>query len=575
MSSTNFKLTTIAALVLAATNANAALYQVVEVNSPVSANEVHGVAIEDSSDSTLGVLGCFDSSASSSECEGYLLAGEAVETVEGISHREEVPFGLNSSFSYARTNDSSDNLRNYCNSYLRYDNCDTSGGWGDQYWYAYQNERNSQPNYKAFIEGQGQIEASNLNTVINALDASGQPVGNTSTSIIDRNQAFPVIPLVGDVTETPTQSRAWASEGNLTVGSVSTAQTNEYDSDVPFQTYTSKAAIWDGSQTQLLDWNSSANVEEDELLAQGSLRDFSIVDSKIYAVGLNTYDEQHMNATIFYSTGTSLPSTWSSTEIQGAQVEIGGDDIHANSKATSINNHLHVIGEAKHYNAGNADNGAFPDKIFVSTYSGNDSWSSARFLNSGSQSIFFQGAGGKAGAINNYNEIVGQVDSETNRESGGRERRHRGFIYPYQADGTETTRSALFKDQAWWLDDLTNGANIDGQDFSNENNMYRIIDATDINDAGVISATALKCTVNGQPQAYDTTSHNSYCGNASTEAKEVVVAVKLVPISNVDETGKDIVERGMDSFPVERQGAGLGVFALTLLGFLGFRRKFK
>ena len=36
MSSTNFKLTTIAALVLAATNANAALYQVVEVEKPAA-----------------------------------------------------------------------------------------------------------------------------------------------------------------------------------------------------------------------------------------------------------------------------------------------------------------------------------------------------------------------------------------------------------------------------------------------------------------------------------------------------------------------------------------------------------
>lgn len=573
MSSTNFKLTTIAALVLAATNANAALYQVVEVESPVSANEIHGVAIQESTASALGVLGCFDKTATASECEGYLLAGEAVETVEGISHREEVPFGLNSSFSYARTNDSSDNLRSYCNSYLRFDNCDTSGGWGDQYWYAYQNERNSQPNYKAFIEGKGQIETSNLNTVINALDSSEQAIGNTSTSITDRNQAFPVIPLSGDVTVVPTQSRAWASETNLTVGSVSTAYTNDYDSDVPFQTYTSKAAIWDGSQTQLLDWNSSATNEEDELLAQGSLRDLAVVDSKIYAVGLNTYDDQHMNATVFYSSGTSLPATWSSAVIQGAQVEIGGDNIHANSKATSINKNLHIIGEAKHYNGGNADSGAFPDKIFVSTYNGNDTWSSAKFVNSGSQSIFFQGAGGKAGAINNYNEIVGQIDSETIRESGGRERRHRGFIYPYQADGTNALRSELFQDKAWWLDDLTNGANIDGQDFSDVNNIYRIIDATDINDVGVISATALKCTVNGQEQAYDTTAHNSYCGNSSTDAKEVVVAVKLVPISNAKST--DIQTRGIDEFPVERQGAGVGVFALTLLGFLGFRRKFK
>jgi hypothetical protein len=574
MSSTNFKLTTIAALVLAATNANAALYQVVEVSSPVESNEVHGVAIQDSSASTLGVLGCFDEDATAAECEGYLLAGEAVETVEGISHREEVPFGSNNSFSYARINDSSDNLRSYCIAYLGFDNCDTTGGWGDQYWSAYQKERNGRTNYKAFIETSGQIETNNLNTVINALDSSGQATGNTSTSVTDRNQAFPVIPLSGDVTEAPTQSRAWMSKAGLTVGSISSTYSNDNDSDVPFNTYTSKAAIWNDSQNQTLNWGSNAQAEENELLAQGSLRDLVLVDSKIYAVGFNTYDDQHMNATIFYSTDASLPTTWSSSVIQGAQVDVGGDDIHANSKATSINDNLHIIGEAKHYNSGVADNGAFPDKIFVSTYDkDNETWSSAQFLNSGSQPIFFQGAGGKAGAINNYNEIVGQIDSETIRESGGRERRHRGFIYPYPAEGSNDTRTALFKGKAWWLDDLTNGANADGQDFSDQNNFFRIIDASDINDAGVISATAIKCTVNGVAQQYDTTSHNSYCGNASSDAVEEVVAVKLVPISGA--TSADIQARGTDSQNVERQGAGLGIFALTLLGFLGFRRKFK
>ena len=126
--------------------------------------------------------------------------------------------------------------------------------------------------------------------------------------------------------------------------------------------------------------------------------------------------------------------------------------------------------------------------------------------------------------------------------------------------------------KAWWLDDLTNGSNADG-DASGENNKFRIIDATDINDAGVISATAIKCTVGGYSSAYDTTSHNSYCGGASSNAVEEVVAVKLVPIAGA--TKADIQARSADSEKVDRQGGSLGWLTLTVLGLLGFRRKFK
>ncbi|CSC27904.1 Protein of uncharacterised function (DUF3466) [Vibrio cholerae] len=77
---------------------------------------------------------------------------------------------------------------------------------------------------------------------------------------------------------------------------------------------------------------------------------------------------------------------------------------------------------------------------------------------------------------------------------------------------------AIFANKAWLLDDLTNDNTATGN-----NNQFRIIDATDINDAGVISATALKCS-----GGYDTTAHNSLCSNR----EETVVAVKLVPIVN-------------------------------------------
>ncbi|MFA0228723.1 DUF3466 family protein, partial [Vibrio sp. 10N.261.45.A7] len=116
-------------------------------------------------------------------------------------------------------------------------------------------------------------------------------------------------------------------------------------------------------------------------------------------------------------------------------------------------------------------------------------------------------------------------------------------------------------------------------DASSYNNQFRIIDATDINDAGVISATAIKCTVDGKDKPYDTTSHNSYCGGASSNAVEKVVAVKLIPIKGARyDTGSDIdsvVTRSTDTEKVDRQGGSLGWLTLTVLGLLGFRRKFK
>ncbi|MDF4952133.1 DUF3466 family protein, partial [Vibrio parahaemolyticus] len=171
--------------------------------------------------------------------------------------------------------------------------------------------------------------------------------------------------------------------------------------------------------------------------------------------------------------------------------------------------------------------------------------------------IFFSGAGGKMGGINSYNEIVGQLDAETTREDDGKPRRKRGFIYPYSLGGETSERAAtLFNGKAWFLDSLTNGG-----DYSEQNNQFRIIDATDINDAGVISGTAMKCA-----GGYSTTANNATCSS-----EEQIVAVKLVPIAAA--TKDDIVSRSIDSTTTERQGAGLGWLALTMLGLFGFRRK--
>ena len=110
--------------------------------------------------------------------------------------------------------------------------------------------------------------------------------------------------------------------------------------------------------------------------------------------------------------------------------------------------------------------------------------------------------------------------------------------------------------KAWFLDDLTNGDNA-----ASTNNQYRVVDATDINDAGVISGTALKCS-----GGYSTTSHNASCSGTET-----VVAVKLVPIAGA--TSSDISQRSTDTTTSERSGGSLGLWSLILLTLGWFRRK--
>ena len=575
MSSTNFKLTTIAALVLAATNANAALYQVVEVEKPAAitdATETFGVAIQPGS-ATNGsselTLGCFDSSATNCTTDSFKLAGETRNTVEGVSYREEVPFAMDAAFQYIQEfND----FESYCFRELRYSTCES---WALQRWNTWKLEINdlTHVNAQAFVEG-GTSSISTYNVVINSLDNAAAPIGIESNGNDIRNNAVTTVPVVA-----ASESRAWGaktlSDGTVVnYGSISVDQPSTGTSTI---TFSSKAAIWDAGNVQQLTWIQGDIPQTGDYFAQGSMRGLAEKDGKLYGVGFDTVngsgDLQDMNASVFISNGIDLSSaTWETKQVSGAQVNSGSsndDAVYSNSVVADINDNLLAVGYAKR-NGYVPESGSAANKAFVVDNIASGS-PSANFTLQGS--LFFTGAGSEAKALNNFNEFVGQVDAETTREVDGSERRHRGFIYPYQADGTDASRIALFDSKAWWLDDLTNGANADGQDFSDENNFFRVIDASDINDAGVISATAIKCTVNGVAQQYDTTSHNSYCGNASSDAVEEVVAVKLVPISGA--TSADIQARGTDSQNVERQGAGLGVFALTLLGFLGFRRQFK
>ncbi len=579
MTCTKFKLTTVAALVFAATNANAALYKVVEVTPSITgASEIFGVAIQPGKAVNVNaelpalpddelLLGCFDSNATNCADSTFKLAGETRNAVNGIGYREEVPFAMDAPFQYIQERD---DFENYCYRELRYSTCES---WADNRWATWSKESDlSYVNAKAFIENGSSI--SSYNVAITALDDSGVPVGIESNGNDIRYNAVTTVPLTAS-----SESRVF---GALTVDNGGTDIIYNFGSisvkgpatDTSSTTFSSKAAIWKDGEVHQFTWIQGDIPQTGDYFAQGSMRGLVANSGKLFGVGYDTVngngDLQDMNASVFVSDSLDITgATWTTKVISGAEVKSGSsndDAIYSNSVATDINDNLFAVGYAKR-NGYVPESGSAGNKIFVIEDASNPV---AEFdLNS---SIFFNGSSGEAKAVNNYNEIVGQIDAETTREVEGRERRHRGFIYPYNvASSKDERRVDIFNGQAWWLDDLTNDGNASGN-----NNKYRIIDASDINDAGVISATAIRCTVNGSARPYDTTAHNSYCNNAEPESSgttEEIVAVKLIPVQG--HNASDIKARGTDDHKVDRQGAGLGWLGLTVLGLLGFRRKFK
>lgn len=571
--SNKFKLTAIAMMVGSSMSANAALYQVVEVlpednGSNGDYQTAYGVAIQqgnvyvdpNATEPVPFANGCFDSSANCT-AEQFKLAIEtrttplsATQVVDGISYREEVPFGLDAGFYYT---ESIDDFERYCDIYLGYSTCES---WAVVNWAPWENElfKDFTPNALAFVEGDT-AHPNEYSNVINSLTESSEAVGNQSVISADdpskletRNTVVaPVTPNTTEGTASVVETRAWKTDGVFTSGSVSRIASNTNGTH-----HTSKAAIWDQSgNVSELNWPSNT-AKDGERLAQGSMRDFVVDGTNVYGVGYNTFsDNNYMNASVFVGTLESATSAqgveWENKVVAGARQREDGDTIHSHSRLTGVNSNFIAIGEAKR---SIATAGAFPNRLFIVKDVRAETLS-AFYPSSG---IFFNGAGGKMGAINSYNEIVGQVDAESTREDQGKPRRKRGFIYPYSTDGAISERAeSLFGGKAWLLDNLTNGG-----DFSETNNEFRIIDATDINDAGVISGTALKCE-----GGYSSTAHNASC----TSGEEKVVAVKLMPIA--DQTQEDIVTRSVAEDSATREGAGLGWLALTMLGLLGFRRK--
>ncbi|HDI3176801.1 TPA: DUF3466 family protein [Vibrio cholerae] len=567
MSRITFKRSILASAVLLATQtANAALYQVMEVTPSTgqSYGSAWGVAIQPST----GTDSCFNNSTVGSvNCQNFALAGETRiekastgKAVDGLSYRDEVAFGIDNAFVYVQERN---DFERYCYSELLYSTCNT---WAEPHWNRWQAEINSTQvaNSIAFI-GTGTTGApidESQNVIVNSLTSNATPIGiNVKTGDVTtyRRNANAIQARLPSTISAPNvadalYTRAWKTDGDYTVGSVSKSSLNNEGTY-----FYSKPAIWknDGSATVELNWPTGTEPNRNNRLAQGSMRDVVENGGKLYAVGYSSYDtdNHYMQASVFQLDDTSNFSnaaSWTTKAVSGAESRIGGDYIHSNSVVTDVNKNLVALGSAKRAGS-RPENGAAGNRLFV-IEDVSASTPTANFLTGG---IFFTGAGGKAGAINSYNEIVGQVDANDTRENDGKPRRKRGFIYPYSANGSDPSRMAIFANKAWLLDDLTNDNTATGN-----NNQFRVIDATDINDAGVISATALKCS-----GGYDTTAHNSLCSNR----EETVVAVKLVPIVNA--TSANIQQRSTEEQASERKGGSFGFGLLMVLGVLGFRRK--
>ncbi|NIY84783.1 DUF3466 family protein [Vibrio hepatarius] len=530
MSSKIFKISMVAATVAASFSANAALYNVYKYDPVDSSSQTFGSAIQESSADCWGTTDC-----STTHTSNHQIGYEEQRFLQGFEYRNEAPFLFE--YGYEFLEDGRDGFEDYCNRYLDYADTLCEKWAYRQYDSGYAKEvAGDYENVTAYVETTRDGTSSN-NTVINALDSSAVITGSYQASGSERTRGFvngTDVPVLGDRTQ------AFATGNGLTVGSVST-QSTKYSSD-----YTSKAAVWDGTTLTSIEWVGAE--ESSRSMPQGSARDLAFVDTNgddagdvDYAVGYNANSDEIPVAAVFNLSDLSDVKTKFVSKYSD-------DEKYLNSLLTSVNDKGFAIGTAKYREA---NDGAYSNSLFYVPDVTASSLSSKSF----SGDIFFKSANGKAGAINNNNEVVGAIDYERHRESnGGKPRAQRAFIAPIENAPSAITER--LKNRAWYLDDLTNGSNA-----TEPNNSFRIIDAADINDAGVIAGTAYYCA-----GGYDSSAINASCSSGAS-----LVAVKLVPINGA--TASNISARPVDKNKVERQGGSIGVWALTILALFGFRRK--
>ncbi|KJY82434.1 hypothetical protein TW81_13560 [Vibrio galatheae] len=536
MSSNIFKISAVAATIAASFTANAALYNVyMEAPEGVSSSlQTYGVAISPET------AVCWSTSCGEGVSK---MATEVKSYREGWNYRDESPFFL--PFGWTYLDDNWDGFRSYCYRYLGYSDVLCERWATQQYTNGYAKEQGG--NYDGSRAYLDEVSLSfSENTVVNSINAANAPVGNARNGGTYRNLGY-----IDATSDTPSgsdflSSHYWVSKElttaagsqTFTVGSITR---NNVDTGSTY-IFTSKPTVWlSGTATEISWKGGSAN---GDFRAQGSVRDV-IVDSsdnsKVYAVGYTSDGDVRLKASVFKATYSAPNWSWDTgTLVSGFPYD---SDRYANQTLKAVNDNKIAIGTAK---LSEPLSGAYANSLFY--VSDLDSPVYKEF----SGSIFFTGANGIAGNINNHNDVVGTIDYDQYSETNGKPRGQRAFITNL---GT-TSGSAPLGGQARYLDDLTYGSGA-----STDNNQFRIVQAADINDAGVIAASAYYCAGGFDSEAID----------ASCSAGASLVGVKLVPINGQDST--DITTRPATEVTVERQGGALGLFVLTLLGLVGFRRK--
>lgn len=528
MSSKIFKISAVAATIAASFAANAALYQVYGYQPVVSSSsETYGAAIAPEN----AANDCWSTACSKTD---YKIAFEEKRFQEGFLYRNEAPFLIENGFEYLEKDHTG--FKDYCNAYLGYVDEICEDFADRQYTNGYGKEDNGDyQSSSAYLETTP-VSISSNNTIINSITSTGDIVGSYQVDANTRTRAFygSESAVTNQFTD-GVRTRAWTrlNTENVTVGSVSFDSSSRVGID-----YKSQAAIWEGTTLNLF---NIAGSEDNRSMPQGSARDIARVNaSDYYAVGYSANNEEIPVAAIFPLGNLSSLSGITPTLLSA----YNDHDKYLNSLLTSVNKRGVAIGTVKFRQS---IDGAYANRIF---YVPDVTSPSVVEFNTKFSSMFFTSANALAGAINGNDEVVGQVDYESHRESGGgKPRAKRAFIAPLSGNNKAPISTA------WYLDDLTYGSGA-----SADNNKYRIFDATDINDAGVISGSAYYCS-NG----WDSEAINAKCSSGAT-----IVAVKLVPISTGD---RSITPRPVTQTTVERQGGTLGFLALGLLGVLGFRRK--
>lgn len=668
-----FTFSALAVFIASATQAQAAVYDVIEITGDASGVETlqyydkntstlaekvqfYGQGIEPSASG----VNCFETSCASTD---HKLYGESRFGSDGVDIRDEVPFQLDN---FQQINDQW-SLERYCNSALGFNTCDTwakiryfgtdynsdnpengeSFGGLRREQFAWQNnyyantlplldngsdnlervttfantaagyDSSVTPSLGSLVDSSDHVTT---NAAVNALGSSTLgdfTLGVTSSAYFANNNHYArqfnkrgfvnvngnqvsLLPVTGnDLVKNMGQTLAWdaveypENSGNLlVVGSaafspselnnnmkvpddvsvsrsdLTNCKTNGADPSQIFNSwacqfvvFANDAVFWnvDGSATnpeaQLLSERASnrpaLDPDDKNRSFQASARAVALVNQKPVMVGYTTdsvgNDYYAMRAAVYKLkdgvTGTPTAKDWAVSYIPNLNIESGDERVYRYTLATDINENGKVIGVAK---SARSEERSFAEKLYV--YDVNTqkfSW-----LDSSVSSLFFKGANGFASEINNNDQIVGWVDTETVNQVNGRQRRQRAFTY---LAGSDIVTDALPAKSAWLLDDLTNDDVLSGNA-----NKFRIAQATGINDAGVISATALKCENGFQSLSKD----------AKCEGEERLVAVQLVP-----KTDAKVQARLDEKEKVTRKGGSLGLVTLSLLAFFGLRRK--